>query len=594
MSTSEAIGRFYQAHLPGAALHNKILRAPCPFCATQAGNREAGELVVLLNQDSFFYGHFRCSRRCVPGGFPLHFARLLGLPLTGVPGFEPDREYPGRDRQYPAANLNQEVVNFCDKLTEELEADFRREAISPEVLHEMRIGSNGRYLVYPYFQANGSCYAARCVHPEREDDSFWYGDEHFYSPEFQLFNAEEIDRCENGCLFVVEGERNLLVLRQLGFPGIAVPGAAVLDELDPARLQWVNTIFLLMRNNVESEAMARSFATRCGFKVRILRWPEGAARDLDLCQMAAENPAAVGKRVALMIRSARAFSPFPSPELEFHRFQEQLVREGGESYRKLHTGFARLDAAIGGVHGINILGGTPKAGKSTFFIQVASDMALRHIPVIYYDFENGRQKIYLRILARLARLRTDQIRLGDMDDAGRSRYDQAVQRLEACLRWLRVVNDRKLSPEIMRRHIDFIRNETRADYTVVVVDSLHKLPFKDISQKRSGIDGWLRQLEAIRDELGAGFLVISELERKDGQFEQHPQLGSFKGSGDIGYSADNAMVLSTRWDPFADEEPDSRVNELWLVASREHPPGRVAEYRLDYPFWGFIEQEHGK
>ena len=147
---------------------------------------------------------------------------------------------------------------------------------------------------------------------------------------------------------------------------------------------------------------------------------------------------------------------------------------------------------------------------------------------------------------RDVKLRTDQIRLGDMDDAGRSRYDQTVQRLEACLRWLRVVNDRKLSPEIMRRHIDFIRNETRADYTVVVVDSLHKLPFKDISQKRSGIDGWLRQLEAIRDELGAGFLVISELERKDGQFEQHPQLGSFKGSGDIGYSADNAMVLSTR------------------------------------------------
>ena len=103
---------------------------------------------ILLTYESFshcfFYGHFCYSRRCVPGGFPLHFARLLGLPLTGVPGFEPDREYPGRDRQYPAANLNQEVVNFCDKLTEELEADFRREAISPEILHEIRIGSNGK------------------------------------------------------------------------------------------------------------------------------------------------------------------------------------------------------------------------------------------------------------------------------------------------------------------------------------------------------------------------------------------------------------------------------------------------------------------
>ena len=590
MSSLDAIGQFYQAHLPGATLHKTLLRAACPFCAARASKGDSGEVVVILNPESFFHGYFRCTKRCTPGGFPLHFARTLGLPLAETPGFVPDREYVGHDTQYPAFSLNEEVVGFRDKMTEELEEDFRREAIGPEVLREMRIGSNGRYLVYPYFQANGFCYAARCVHPDRADDSFWYGDENFYGPEFQVFNVEEIDRCENGSLFVVEGERNLLALRQLGFPGIAVPEAAVLDALDPARLQWVQTIFLVMRHNVESDVMARHFATRCGFKVRLLRWPDGTPKDWDLCQLAAEEPASFGKKVGQMIREARAFSPFPSPELEFHRFQERLTQEGGDSYRKVRTGFARLDESVGGVHGINILGGTPKAGKSTFFIQAASDMALRRIPVIYYDFENGRQKIYLRILSRLARLATEQIRQGDMDAAGRERYAEAAQRLSESLRWLRVVNDRKLSPEIMRRHIDFIRHETRSDYTVVVVDSLHKLPFKDISQKRSGIDGWLRQLEAIRDELGAGFLVISELDRKEGQFEQRPGLGSFKGSGDIGYSADNALVLSTLWDPFADAPPETRINELWLVASREHTPGKVAEYRLDYPFWGFIEQ----
>ncbi|NLX19967.1 MAG: DNA helicase, partial [Desulfobulbus sp.] len=66
--------------------------------------------------------------------------------------------------------------------------------------------------------------------------------------------------------------------------------------------------------------------------------------------------------------------------------------------------------------------------------------------------------------------------------------------------------------------------------------------------------------------------------------------GSFKGSGDIGYSADNAMVLLPRWDPFADTPPTDRCNELWLVASREQSPGKVAAYRLDFPFWGFIEE----
>jgi hypothetical protein len=63
------------------------------------------------------------------------------------------------------------------------------------------------------------------------------------------------------------------------------------------------------------------------------------------------------------------------------------------------------------------------------------------------------------------------------------------------------VTDRKLNPELMRRHIDFLRHETHSDYTLVVVDSLHKLPFKDFSERRTGIDAWLRQFEAIRDEL---------------------------------------------------------------------------------------------
>ncbi len=68
----------------------------------------------------------------------------------------------------------------------------------------------------------------------------------------------------------------------------------------------------------------------------------------------------------------------------------------------------------------------------------------------------------------------------------------------------------------MRCHIDFIRHETWSDHTVVVIDSLHKLPFKDFTEQRTGIDAWLRQLEAIRDELQVSFLIISELSRGSG------------------------------------------------------------------------------
>ena len=586
---ADPITRFFLDQLPEARLKNNTLHAPCPFCGGRDG-REAN-LVVFLQPDSFFHGYFRCADGCAASGFPLHFARLRGTRLAQVPGYDPDREYFGREVDYPVRNLNNELAGFSDKLTAESAARLHGAGITARTLAELRIGHNGRYLVYPYVQPDGNCYAARCVHPERPEDFFWYGDERFFAPEYRVFNAPEIDRCENGTLFVVEGEENLLCLKQLGLPGIAVPAAADLEHLDPRRFEWIGTLFLWVGHNAESAALARVFATRAGFKVRIVRWPENAPKSASLHSLATEQPEAFQQRVFALIREARAFSPFPSPAGEFHTFTERLAQEAGEGWAGLTTGFARLDRALGGLHGLNILGGTPKAGKSTFAIQAAADMAGRRLPVIYYDFENGRQKIYLRILSRLSRLPVEQIRAGNLAGEEAIRLTQGLRTLETLLPWLRVVNDRKLSPETMRRHIDFLRHETRSDYAVVVIDSLHKLPFKDISQKRSGIDGWLRQLEAIRDELAVSFLVISELERgPDGQFDRQPQLGSFKGSGDIGYSADNALVLLPQWDPFGDDPPGERANDLWVVASREHSPGLVGAYRVDYPFWGFSEE----
>jgi len=585
----DAITRFYQEQLPDGELKNNILTGPCPFCAKK-NSASDGKLIVFLNNSSYFHGYFRCSNRCTPGGFPLRFGRLARLDLTKVPGYDPDREYDVERVEYPAKNLNSELSGFTDKMTPELYERFAGLGIGRDVLTEMQIGYNGRYLVYPYFQADGNCYAAHCVHPDRPDDAFWYGDEQFSSYPYTIYNSQDIDFCENGSLAITEGEENLLIFKQLGLPCISLPTASDLPLITTELLRYLSTVFLFVNHNPEAETAARDLARKLGHKVRLVNWPEQYGRRHSITQLAREVGKTFPATAFAMLKNARAFSPFTSPEHEHLALVEELRKKEAEQGLNLQSCFPLFNKALGGISGINIMGGLPKAGKSTFFIQIASEMAARNIPVIYYDFENGRKKIYLRTLSRMSRLAGEAILSGSLTDTEKKRFNHSLDHLKKMLFFFRVVNDRALSPELMRRHIDFLCHETHSEQILLVIDSLHKLPFKDLSRRRTGINAWLRELEAIRDAYNASFLVISELSRGErGEYDKQPHMGSFKGSGDIEYSADNAMILLPQWNPFDATPQNKRHNDLWLVASREQSPGLIASYQVDFPYWGFIE-----
>jgi replicative DNA helicase len=153
------------------------------------------------------------------------------------------------------------------------------------------------------------------------------------------------------------------------------------------------------------------------------------------------------------------------------------------------------------------------------------------------------------------------------------------------------VSDRKINPDVMRKQIEFLRLDTGRDRVLVVIDSLHKLPFSRLSERRSGIDEWLRNFEQIRDEMGVTFLVVSELSRSpQGGYDELPNLGSFKESGDIEYTADNALIMTTEGSVYDRDGGDAgRTVHLWLVASREMSPGKVADYQVEFPYWSFRE-----
>ncbi|MEJ2661938.1 MAG: hypothetical protein P8Z73_14605, partial [Desulfobacteraceae bacterium] len=176
----------------------------------------------------------------------------------------------------------------------------------------------------------------------------------------------EIERCSSGALFITEGELNLLILKSLGYPTIAVPTSADLAAIHPQRLALVDNLFLLVANTPEARQSARTLATQLGFKARILTWPSHLKRGHHLSQLALESETDLRRRVTAMLQGAQSFSPFSSPAKEGQELLNFLEKEKGKDLLGIETGFSKLDAALDGLRGINIMGSTRCFGTSAW------------------------------------------------------------------------------------------------------------------------------------------------------------------------------------------------------------------------------------
>lgn len=604
MLTSKAIIDFYRKNLPQALMDEDThkLVGTCPWCRGE----DKGNIVVDLDPQSPFFGHFHCTSFCVHGGWPLELAQRMELDLETVPGFDIEREPSYRPPSFPFTHKNAEMYKLARMCSSPLRQPFRNIGIGDGVLDLLHIGYNGRLYIYPYLQENGNCYSLRGVSfAGKFDQPLWQGEEQFTTPPHNLYNTPDIGRADGGLLVLTVGEKNALAAKQAGLPVVAIPTYADESCISAQRLEFVNQVAIIMNNDAEGREVAQTIGLRLGFKARIVRWPTDRKKGFGLADYMAETKEEFPDRLKEMVADSEPMSPLTSARRDYSYFVDYVESHRGRDLLGLKTCFPKLNKALDGLRGLNVLGAQPKAGKSTFFMQIASSLAAeQQVPVIYYDFENGRQKIYTRTLCRMSRLAERDIQAETLEPEKASRYDEALTAFRKMLNKFKVVTDRKINPDLMRKQIDFLRNQTGSADMLLIIDSLHKLPFGRLKERRSGIDEWLRNMEAIRDNHNVTFLVISELGRAlEGGYDAKPDLASFKETGDIEYTADNALVMTTSVSVYdqageatqaAEEEERTQAAAereviLWLVASREMSPGKVATYSVDYPYWGFKE-----
>jgi len=253
-------------------------------------------------------------------------------------------------------------------------------------------------------------------------------------------------------------------------------------------------------------------------------------------------------------------------------------KRAGELWGLRTKSFPRLDKALMGIREIIVLVANPKTGKSTLALQIASEIADEGAGVIYYDFENGRMNLMTRDLCRKYNIKYK-------DELFNNEFSE--QQIEEITKTLKnqdnfaIITDRKLSVEKIRSQVFQMRKHTGQEHILIVVDSLQKLPMKDLRERRAAVDQWLRDFEELKaEDPYLTILLISELSR----------AGQPKESGDIEYTGHFLLKLKkNQEEEDIDRYGDDMVRILTLEYARDVQSGISIKYKTDFDYWKFEE-----
>lgn len=255
-------------------------------------------------------------------------------------------------------------------------------------------------------------------------------------------------------------------------------------------------------------------------------------------------------------------------------------KRSGEFWGHRIKSFPRLTSALMGLREIVVLAAKPKIGKTTFVLQIESEIADLGAGVIHYDFENGRYNLMMRECCR--RFDVD-YRTELLNDTWEG-FDSLAGKIQE-IKNFAIITDRGLTIDKIRGHIFDMRKTTGNDNVLITIDSLQKLPMENLRERRAAVDLWLRNFEELKaEDPHLIILLVSELSREG----QKP-----KESGDIEYTGHFLLRLESNQ---TEEEVrkvgyDDNIRKLWIEYARDVAIGNPIKYQADFSHWKFAEMK---
>lgn len=274
-------------------------------------------------------------------------------------------------------------------------------------------------------------------------------------------------------------------------------------------------------------------------------------------------------------------------------------RIDGRAWLGLDSGFRHLNEVLNGLtEGVFILAGAPSTGKTSLAKQIADAVAVTEkVPVLFWSFEQSKEELRIKSLARLSQVNSREIWKGRADQEDWQKVQEAADNyLRGSGRWLTIIEasredtlDRIRAAAVMAKHKAGDKKPI-----MLVLDYLQIIPAGPDAPDtlRERIDYHLSELRRLSRDLKSPILVISSENREAYKGNNRPTLAAMKESGGIEYSADAVLCL---WRNNKDTASLTEKYQRKTVRVEAHVlknrNGELARIMLDFtPAWASFEE----
>ena len=203
------------------------------------------------------------------------------------------------------------------------------------------------------------------------------------------------------------------------------------------------------------------------------------------------------------------------------------------------------------------IAGAPRRGKTTFTLELATRVAtLNKIPVLFFTYEQTKKNLTYRLLAKESRLNPDalqrkKIRSDMIVDA---KFTGGWKKMQEYMDNFYIIEATKEDTvDRIRSYAYNVMQDFNTENIMIFIDYIQKMPLsRNYMDEKFKVEEISTELKGLCIELNNPIMTISSLSKEGCMIDatpdaERPTMYHCKGSGDLEYDLDCAMIQAKDW-----------------------------------------------